>query len=120
MIRSWSSWARFPDVDSGCALKAPTGPGVYEVRHTVSGRTVAFGWTGNVARALSQLKARGVAGVFARLFGKAALVRRLADLEYRTCASSSRSEARAAASRLLGLKQAAWCKRVLVSSQRLV
>jgi hypothetical protein len=120
MIQSWSSWKRFPEKNNGDAVEAPIGPGVYEVRHTMSGRAVAFGWTANVARALSELNIEGrMSSKLARLFGMSVLVPRRADLEYRTCAAGSRSEARAAASRLLGLKQTAWCKRVSVSPQRL-
>jgi hypothetical protein len=113
MVQTWSSWKRFPDAESGDHVEAPIGPGVYEVRHTLTGRVVAFGPAGNVAQALSELKLNGgVTGTFARLFRKQPLVSRVSDLEYRTCAAASRAEAKTAAHRLLGLRQTAWRRRI--------
>lgn len=111
MVQTWSSWKRFPDVESGDNVEAPIGPGVYEVRHAMTGRVVAFGPAANVAQALSELKLDG-GGTFARLFRKQTLVPRVADLEYRTCAAASRAEAKVAAQRLLGLRQTAWRRRM--------
>ncbi len=37
-------------------LEAPIGPGVYEVRHTMTGALIAFGHAGNVANAIAELK----------------------------------------------------------------
>jgi hypothetical protein len=112
MVQGWSSWKRFPAIESGDNVEAPIGPGVYEVRHSLTGRVIAFGPASNVAQALSELKLNGGAGAFARLFRKAPLVPRVADLEYRTCATASRSEAKTAAQRLLGLRQTAWRRRM--------
>jgi hypothetical protein len=113
MVQSWSSWKRFPDAEAGDTMEAPIGPGVYEVRHTLTGRIVAFGPTGNVAEALSKLKVnRRLGSNLARLFGKQRIVSRVADLEYRTCATGSRAEAKSAAHRLLGLRRTAWCWRL--------
>ncbi len=111
MVQTWSSWKRFPDVESGDNVEAPIGPGVYEVRHAMTGRVVAFGPAANVAQALSELKLDG-GGTFTRLFRKQPLVPRVADLEYRTCAAASRAEAKTAAHRLLGLRQTAWRRRM--------
>ncbi len=113
MVQTWSGWKRFPDAESGDHVEAPIGPGVYEVRHTLTGRVVAFGPAGNVAQALSELKLNGgVTGPFARLFRRQPLVSRVSDLEYRTCAAASRAEAKTAAHRLLGLRQTAWRRRI--------
>ena len=112
MVQTWSSWKRFPDVESGDNVEAPIGPGVYEVRHSMTGRVIAFGPTGNVAQALSELKLDGGVSAFSRLFRKASLVPRVSDLESRTCAAASRAEAKTAAQRLLGLRQTAWRKRM--------
>jgi hypothetical protein len=112
MVQTWSSWKRFPDAQSGGNVEAPIGPGVYEVRHTMTGRVVAFGHAGNVANALADLKLDGGAGTFSRLFRKQPLVSRVADLEYRTCAAASRAEAKTAAQRLIGLRQTAWRRRM--------
>jgi len=112
MVQSWTGWKRFPDAAIGGHVEAPIGPGVYEVRHSMTGRVVAFGPSRNVAQALSELKVNGGVGLFARLFGKEPLVSRVADLEYRTFAASSRAEARTAAQRLTGLRQTAWRRRM--------
>jgi len=112
MVQTWSTWKRFPDAQSGDHVEAPIGPGVYEVRHTMTGRVVAFGHSGNVANSLAGLKLNGSAGMFARLFRKRPLVSRVSDLEYRTCAAASRAEAKTAASRLMGLRQTAWRRRM--------
>ena len=112
MVQTWSSWKRFPDVQSGDNVEAPMGPGVYEVRHTLTGRVMAFGHAGSVANALSELKFDGGLSPLARLFGRQPLVSRVSDLEYRTCAAASRAEAKTAAHRLLGLRQTAWRRRM--------
>lgn len=112
MVQTWSSWKRFPDAQIGGHVEAPIGPGVYEVRHTMTGRVVAFGHAGNVANAISDLKLNGGAGPLARLFGRQPLVSRVNDLEYRTCAAGSRAEAKTTASRLMGLRQTAWRRRI--------
>jgi hypothetical protein len=112
MVQTWSTWKRFPDAQSGEHVEAPIGPGVYEVRHTMTGRVVAFGHSGNVANALADLKLDDGIGAFTRLFRKQPLVSRVSDLEYRTCAAASRSEARTAAQRLVGLRQTAWRRRM--------
>ena len=112
MVQTWSNWKRFPDAHSGEHVEAPIGPGVYEVRHTMTGRVVAFGHSGNVANSLADLKLNDGASVFTRLFRKQPLVSRVADLEYRTCAAASRAEAKTAAQRLVGLRQTAWRRRM--------
>jgi hypothetical protein len=111
-MQTWSSWKRFPDAQTGELIEAPIGPGVYEVRHTLTGRVVAFGHAANVAHSLTQLRLNGGFGTFARLFRRQPLVSRVSDLEYRTCAASTRSEAKTTAQRLLGLRQTAWRRRM--------
>jgi len=112
MMQSWSSWKRFPDAQSGEHVEAPIGPGVYEVRHSLTGRVLAFGYSGNVANAISELRLNGGVGPLARLFGRQPLVPRTADFEYRTCAAASRAEAKVTAQRLMGLRQTAWKRRL--------
>jgi hypothetical protein len=111
MVQTWSNWKRFPDAQSGEHVEAPIGPGVYEVRHTMTGRVVAFGHSANVANALADLKLSD-GNTFTWLFRKQPLVPRVADLEYRTCAAATRAEAKTAAQRLIGLRQTAWRRRM--------
>src|SRR5262249_16347344 len=112
MVQTWSTWKRFPDAQTGEHVEAPIGPGVYEVRHTMTGRVVAFGHSGNVANALADLKLNGNASAFSSLFRKQRRASREPDPEYRPCAAPSRSEAKTAAQRLMGLRQTAWRRRV--------
>jgi hypothetical protein len=112
MVQTWSGWKRFPDIDDGEHVDAPIGPGVYEVRHMLTGRLIAFGHTGNVATAISDLKVERRPNFIARMFRPAPLTSRVADLEYRTWAAASRAEAKIAAQRLLGLRQTAWRRRL--------
>lgn len=111
-MQAWDNWKRFSDVQGSAAVDAPAGPGVYEVRHTMTGRLIAFGHASNVANALGDLKQNGGVGAFARLFGKQSALPRVADLEYRICATASRADARTAAQRLMGLRQTAWRRRM--------
>lgn len=111
MVQTWSGWKRFPAAESEATIEAPAGPGVYEVRHSLTGRVIAFGDAGNVTRALSELKTNGGLSPFARLFRRHAVTARVADLEYRTCPAGSRAEAKISAQRLLGLRQTAWRRR---------
>ncbi len=111
-MQNWSSWKRFPDARNPDSIEAPVGPGVYEVRHSLTGRVVAFGSTARVAEALTDLEHTGGVGLFSRLFRREPLAARAADLEYRTCATQSRAEARTTAHRLMGLRQSAWRRRV--------
>jgi hypothetical protein len=112
MVQTWSAWKRYPDAYTGGHVEAPIGPGVYEVRHVLTGRVVAFGHARNVANAITDLKVNGGVGPFARLFGRQPLVSQVNDLEYRTYAAASRAEAKTAASRLKGLRQTAWRRRM--------
>jgi hypothetical protein len=111
MVQTWSGWKRFPDGEKTDEIDAPAGPGVYEVRHTLTGRVLAFGHAANVAQALAELQLNGGTGAFARLFRRQPLSARVPDLEYRICAVATRAEAKTAAHRLLGLRQTAWRRR---------
>jgi hypothetical protein len=112
MAQTWSSWKRFPDAQVGDHVEAPIGPGVYEVRHTLTGRLVAFGHAGNVANAISELKVERSGNALTRLFRPLPLTSRVSDLEYRTCAAANRAEAKTTAQRLIGLRQTAWRRRM--------
>lgn len=102
MISCWSDWKTYPDAARGDSIEAPIGPGLYEVRHVSSGAVFAFGATDNVALDLARLSQRK-RGFFW-------LPRRteesLPTLEYRTCATSTKAQARAAANHMLGRREA--------------
>jgi hypothetical protein len=99
MISTWSKWKRYPRAARGENIEAPISPGLYEVRFAGSGALHSFGAVDNVAQALSMLS----------VSSKSWFARRepaeIPDLEYRTCASSSRADAKAAAERMIGRRE---------------
>jgi hypothetical protein len=103
MIATWSEWKRYPKAVRGEKLEAPIGPGIYEVRHTSSGALFAFGAVDNLAHALASLSAGPKS--FISWFGRRAPVT-LPDLEYRTCATATREDARRAAERMVSRREA--------------
>mgnify|MGYP003457602997 CR=1 FL=1 len=111
MVSSWGLFRPFPNQESGGHIEAPIGPGVYEVRHAETGELIAFGPAASVAQALSQLLPRPASGLRA-LFARKPLAHRSGDLEYRTCSASSAGEAKSAAERLLGRREAFWRRRL--------
>jgi hypothetical protein len=99
MISTWSDWKRYPRPGRGENIEAPISPGLFEVRHAGSGALHAFEAVDNVAEALAQL-AVGSRSWFGRR--EAA---QWPDLEYRTCATSSKAAAKAAAQRMIGRRE---------------
>jgi len=96
MISTWSEWKRYPRAGRGENIEAPITPGIYEVRNAATGALHSFGAVDNVAQALSQL-----AGGSRSWFGRRE-VGQMPELEYRTSATSSKAEAKAAADRMIG------------------
>jgi hypothetical protein len=94
MIGRWAEWKRFPKAERGEHIEAPIGPGIYEVRETSSGALFAFGAADSVAQALAGLTTRP--GSFKSWLGLGEGLGNL-NLEYRTCATSTRAEAKIAA-----------------------
>ena len=102
MIGRWMEWKRFPKADRGEHIEAPIGPGIYEVREAATGALFAFGSADSVALALAGLTARRRS--FASWFGFREGVGHL-DLEYRTCATSTRAEAKIAAEGMIDRRE---------------
>jgi hypothetical protein len=99
MISTWSEWKRYPRAGRGENIEAPITPGIYEVRYAATGALHSFGAVDNVAQALSLLPV-GSKSWFGRREPDAN-----ADLEYRTCATSSKADAKAAAERMIGRRE---------------
>jgi hypothetical protein len=99
MISTWSEWKRYPRPGRGENIEAPISPGIYEVRFAGSGALHSFGAVDNVAQALSQLPV-GSKSWFSRREASA-----MPDLEYRTCATSTKADAKAAAERMIGRRE---------------
>ncbi len=74
-------------------------PGIYEVRYAGTGALHSFEAVDNVAQALAQLSV-GSKSWFGRRDSA-----KLPDLEYRTCATSSKADAKAAAQRMIGRRE---------------
>ena len=96
MISTWSEWKRYPRAERGENIEAPISPGIYEVRYAATGALFSFDAVENVAGALSQLPVSSKSWFGRR--GPAVMP----DLEYRTCATSSKADAKAAAERMIG------------------
>jgi len=99
MISTWSDWKRYPRAGRGGNIEAPISPGIYEVRYAGTGALHSFDAVDNVAQALALLPV-GPKSWFGRR--EAAKV---ADLEYRTCATSTKADAKAAAERMIGRRE---------------
>jgi hypothetical protein len=97
MISTWSEWKRYPR--PGENIEAPIGPGLYEVRYAGTGALHSFDAVYNVAQALARLPVGSKSWFSRREPAK------LPDLEYRTCATSSRADAKAAAERMIGRRE---------------
>jgi hypothetical protein len=100
MISTWSEWKRYPRAGRGENIEAPISPGIYEVRFAGTGALHSFGAVDNVAQALSLLTV-GAKSWFGRRDAAGT-----PDLEYRTCATSTKADARAAAERMVGRREA--------------
>jgi hypothetical protein len=99
MISTWSEWKRYPRRGRGENLEAPISPGIFEVRFASSGALHSFGAVDNVAQALALLPATSKSWFSRR--GPADTP----DLEYRTCATSTKADAKAVADRMIGRRE---------------
>jgi hypothetical protein len=99
MISTWSEWKRYPRAGRGENLEAPITPGIYEVRFASSGALHSFGAVGNVAQALALLSVGSKSW-----FGRRERLE-TPELEYRTCAASSKADAKAVAERMVGRRE---------------
>ena len=100
MISTWSEWKRYPRPGRGDNIEAPISPGIYEVRFAGTGGLHSFGAVDNVAQALSMLPV-GTKSWFGRRDTSG-----MPDLEYRTCATTTKADAKAAAERMIGRREA--------------
>ncbi len=91
-------------------IDAPEGCGVFEVRHVTNGEQVAFAVSANVAKSLENLIGAQSSGLLS-IFTRYRISHRPADLEFRTCATASMSEARSETDRLNGLRRAYFQRR---------
>jgi len=99
MISTWSEWKRYPRAGRGENLEAPISPGIYEVRIAATGAVHSFGAVDNVAQALALLQI-GPKSWFGRRDAT-----EVPDLEYRTCATSTKAAAKAAAEHMIGRRE---------------
>src|SRR3979409_682844 len=88
MISKWSEWKRYPRAGRGENIEAPISPGIYEVRFAGSGALHSFDAVDNVAQALSQLAVASKSW-----FGRRTEI--VPELEYRTCATTPKADAKA-------------------------
>ncbi len=115
MVSGWTTWKLYPLAEHGEHIQAPIGPGVYEVRQVSNGNLVAFGPAANVAEALSRVAPHD-RRPFWKLFTGSTPRAPRRDLEYRTCATATKAQARMVAQQLLGRRQAYWRRGLLTGS----
>lgn len=115
MMNTWSMWRAFPNPSLGESIAAPVGPGVYEVRHVLTGELVSFGCTANVVRALLALIPSSSPLSWLLLFTRPSVRFPIAELEYRTCAAGSLKEAHTIAGRLTERREVYIKRRASVS-----
>ena len=96
MISTWSEWKRYPRAGRGGNIEAPISPGIYEVRYAATGALHSFGAVDNVAQALALLPVGSKTWFGRREPGD------MPDLEYRTCATSTKADAKTAADQMIG------------------
>src|SRR6202165_1920679 len=99
MSSTWSEWKRYPRAGRGENIEAPISPGIFEVRFAGTGALHSFDAVDNVAQALALLPVGFISWSGRR--GPAVMP----DLEYRTCATSSKADAKAAAERMIGRRE---------------
>jgi hypothetical protein len=99
MISTWSEWKRYPRAGRAENIEAPISPGLYEVRYASTGALHSFEAVDNVAQALALLSVGSKSWFSRREPAKRP------DLEYRTCATTSRADAKAAAERMIGRRE---------------
>jgi hypothetical protein len=100
MISTWSEWKRYPRAGRGENIEAPISPGIYEVRFAGTGALHSFDAVDNVAQALALLPVGSKSSWFGRREPA-----KMPDLEYRTCAASSKADAKAVAARMIGRRE---------------
>jgi hypothetical protein len=100
MISTWNEWKRYPRPGRGDNLEAPISPGIYEVRFAGTGALHSFAAVDNVAQALALLPLGNKSW-----FGRRDTTE-VPDLEYRTCATSTKADAKAATERMIGRREA--------------
>jgi hypothetical protein len=102
MISNWTTWKRYPRPGRRENIEAPIGPGIFEVRDATSGALFAFGAVDNLAEALSRLQTGPKSLTFWRSRRE---LPPLPDLDYRTCVTASKADAKMAAERILGRRE---------------
>jgi hypothetical protein len=101
MIGTWTEWKHYPKA-RGETIIAPIGPGIYEVCDASSGALFAFGAVDNVAQALAVLHVtpKSLTSWLTKREPE-----NLPNLEYRTCATTTKAEAKMAAERMIGRRE---------------
>lgn len=93
---TWTPWRPFPDPRTRGILRAPLGPGVYELRNRATGQLLICGVGSHCAARMSSLLPEPLGCGSRNNSAKRAYLRRqLRNIEYRTLPCQSRAEAAA-------------------------
>lgn len=101
MIGRWTEWKRFPKAERGEHVEAPIGSGIFEVREASTGALFTFGAADSVAQALAALAIPPRS--FTSWFRSGSVS--TPNLEYRTCATSTKAEAKTAAEGMVNRRE---------------
>jgi len=95
-VVTWTQWQSFPDPRKGQLLAAPFGPGVYELRHAISGELLLVGIGGHCANRMSSLLPKPFGcGTRNNSAKREYVLAHLADIEYHCLPCKTRDEAKA-------------------------
>jgi len=100
-VPEWTEWVPFPDPRRLGLIRAPFGPGIYELRRADTKEPVLRGQGGNCASRMSSLLPRPLGtGTRNNEAKRAYVLANLPLIEYRTCACASKEDAKALERRL--------------------
>ena len=111
MVEVWSDWHYLPDACHRERLQAPTGPGLYEVREFDSGEVIAFDYAAHVAKTLANIALEDPTSILRRLTHPRRISPHHRDIEYRTLATATTTEAKIVASDFRDRRHAIICQR---------
>jgi hypothetical protein len=103
---SWTRWKQFPNPRKFGELRAPFGPGVYELRRKSNKKLVLFGISANCAKRMTSLlpSNKGGSGGRNNIAKRNYVDRNLSDIEYRTCPTKTKADAKAIEDRMKSRK----------------
>ena len=93
-MADWSIWLSFPKPESIKNIAAPSGPGVYQLRHKSTGEYILFGIGGECQKRMKSLMPKPYGtGTRNNSFKREYVLKHYSDIEYRTLSTNTREKA---------------------------